>query len=429
MDWTSKTPSEWDWENLCMSSGKTIEISKHVQLSSHEIEGEGAGNEFLYSSADSSLKEGVETFSTVDGLPIDCCQKVVFSENFPALGDSISSGGPMIGLKLGKRTYFEDMCATASSSKTAAPISIIPTSSAATARRSRVSNHGAQAPHCQVEGCHLDLKSAKEYHRRHRICESHSKSPRVIVAGVERRFHNLSEFDDKKRSCRRRLSDHNARRRRPRQEAIQFNSMRASSLNDGRHQMNRLLNRVPSPVSPRTWQNGCNFKIEQSRDSLNRPAKHAGMYRETYLSSDKLPNYTSMECLDSEIYSFQSTTPWVLNHDLAPSAGRSNLDVASDLRHAHSLLSTNSWGSNEPEPTSLGQFIQVNQRSGSQPMIHAEPQNEALASSQHMRLEEPTAVSRLHSLDLHSNGNNQFQEFQFFKTPYESGCFYTNQIN
>lgn len=171
-----------------MSSGKTIEIPKHVQLSSHEIEGEGAGNDFLYSSADSSLKEGVETFSTVDGLPIDCCQKVEFSENFPALGDSISSGGPMIGLKLGRRTYFEDMCAAASSSKTAAPISIIPTSSAATARRSRVSNHGAQAPHCQVEGCHLDLKSAKEYHRRHRICESHSKSPRVVVAGVECRF-------------------------------------------------------------------------------------------------------------------------------------------------------------------------------------------------------------------------------------------------
>ncbi|KAF7152541.1 hypothetical protein RHSIM_Rhsim01G0105700 [Rhododendron simsii] len=417
MDWTSKTPSEWDWENLCMSSGRTIEIPKHVQLSSHEIEGEGAGNEFLYSSADSSLKEGVETFSTVDGLPIDCCQKVVFSENFPALGDSISSGGPMIGLKLGRRTYFEDMCA-AGSSKTAAPTSIIPTSSAATARSSRVSNHGAQAPHCQVEGCHLDLKSAKEYHRRHRICESHSKSPRVVVAGVERRFHKLSEFDDKKRSCRRRLSDHNARRRRPRQEAIQFNSMRASSLNG-----------FPLPFHPAHGKMVATLRLKQSRDSLSRPAKHAGMYRETYLSSDKLPNYSSMECLDSEIYSFQSSTPRVLNHDLAPSAGRCNLDVASDLRHAHSLLSTNSWGSNEPEPTSLGQFIQVNQRSGSQPMIHAEPQNAALASSQHMRLEEPTAVSRLHSLDLHSNGNNQFQEFQFFKTPYESGCFYTNQIN
>lgn len=90
--------------------------------------------------------------------------------------------------------------------------------------------------------------------------------------------------------------------------------------------MNRLLNRVPSQVSPRTWQNGCNFKIEQSRDSPSIPTKHAGMYRETYLSSDKLPNYTSMECLDSEIYSFQSTTPRVLNHGRCSFLSRCVLD-------------------------------------------------------------------------------------------------------
>lgn len=40
----------------------------------------------------------------------------------------------------------------------------------------------------------------------------------------------MSEFDEKKRSCRRRLSDHNARRRKPHQETIQFNSARLSSL-------------------------------------------------------------------------------------------------------------------------------------------------------------------------------------------------------
>lgn len=171
-----------------MFTGKTIEIPKHVQLSSHEIEAEGVGNEFPYSLADSSLKEGVDTFSTIDELPVDCCRKEVFSENLPTFGDSITCGATMTGLKLGRRTYFEGMSA-ASSSKTAASFPAIPTSSAATAKRSRGASHqGAQTPHCQVEGCHLDLKSAKDYHRRHRICESHSKSPRVIVAGVERRF-------------------------------------------------------------------------------------------------------------------------------------------------------------------------------------------------------------------------------------------------
>uniref|UniRef100_B9IQA5 SBP-type domain-containing protein n=1 Tax=Populus trichocarpa TaxID=3694 RepID=B9IQA5_POPTR len=43
------------------------------------------------------------------------------------------------------------------------------------------------------------------------------------------RFRELSEFDDKKRSCRRRLSYHNARRRKPQPEAIWFSSARPSS--------------------------------------------------------------------------------------------------------------------------------------------------------------------------------------------------------
>ncbi|GFP84460.1 squamosa promoter-binding-like protein 3 [Phtheirospermum japonicum] len=93
-----------------------------------------------------------------------------------------------------------------------------------------------QNPCCQVEGCNLDLKSAKDYHRRHRICEGHSKSPKVIVAGMERRFcqqcskfHDLSEFDDKKRSCRRRLSDHNARRRRVQPESVHLGPAGLSS--------------------------------------------------------------------------------------------------------------------------------------------------------------------------------------------------------
>ncbi|KAK2441603.1 squamosa promoter-binding protein [Trifolium repens] len=49
------------------------------------------------------------------------------------------------------------------------------------------------------------------YHRKHRVCDIHSRSPKVIVAGLEsrfcqqcRRFHDLFEFNEKKRSCRRR---------------------------------------------------------------------------------------------------------------------------------------------------------------------------------------------------------------------------------
>ncbi|XP_057954422.1 squamosa promoter-binding-like protein 4 [Malania oleifera] len=73
---------------------------------------------------------------------------------------------------------------------------------------------------CQAEKCSVDLSDAKQYHRRHKVCELHFKAPAVLVAGIRQRFcqqcsrfHELSEFDESKRSCRRRLAGHNERRR------------------------------------------------------------------------------------------------------------------------------------------------------------------------------------------------------------------------
>ncbi|KAK8655800.1 hypothetical protein V6N13_108366 [Hibiscus sabdariffa] len=87
---------------------------------------------------------------------------------------------------------------------------------ASTAKKGRRTS----SPCCQVYGCNKDLSSSKDYHRRHKVCEAHSKTAKVIVHGIEQRFcqqcsrfHLLAEFDDGKRSCRRRLAGHNERRR------------------------------------------------------------------------------------------------------------------------------------------------------------------------------------------------------------------------
>ncbi|KAJ7948677.1 putative Squamosa promoter-binding protein [Quillaja saponaria] len=79
---------------------------------------------------------------------------------------------------------------------------------------------GVSLPSCQAEKCGVDLTDAKRYHRRHKVCEFHSKAPVVMVAGLKQRFcqqcsrfHELAEFDEAKRSCRRRLAGHNERRR------------------------------------------------------------------------------------------------------------------------------------------------------------------------------------------------------------------------
>ncbi|KAE8724212.1 Squamosa promoter-binding protein, putative isoform 2 [Hibiscus syriacus] len=73
---------------------------------------------------------------------------------------------------------------------------------------------------CQVEDCRADLSKAKDYHRRHKVCEVHSKASKALVGNVMQRFcqqcsrfHVLQEFDEGKRSCRRRLTSHNRRRR------------------------------------------------------------------------------------------------------------------------------------------------------------------------------------------------------------------------
>ncbi|KAI7731764.1 hypothetical protein M8C21_027496 [Ambrosia artemisiifolia] len=83
----------------------------------------------------------------------------------------------------------------------------------------RGSSSGSIA-YCQVEGCTNDMINCKPYHRRHKVCEAHSKAPVVITGGYQQRFcqqcsrfHDIREFDDAKRSCRMRLAGHNERRR------------------------------------------------------------------------------------------------------------------------------------------------------------------------------------------------------------------------
>ncbi|KAG6428012.1 hypothetical protein SASPL_112260 [Salvia splendens] len=114
-----------------------------------------------------------------------------------------------IGLNLGGRTYF-------ASSEDDFVNRLY--------RRSRIIEPGsANSPRCQAQGCNADLTHAKHYHRRHKVCEFHSKAATVVAAGLTQRFCQqcsrfqlLSEFDNGKRSCRKRLADHNRRRRKSR---------------------------------------------------------------------------------------------------------------------------------------------------------------------------------------------------------------------
>ena len=41
---------------------------------------------------------------------------------------------------------------------------------------------------CQADRCTADLSNAKQYHRRHKVCEYHAKAQVVLVAGIRQRF-------------------------------------------------------------------------------------------------------------------------------------------------------------------------------------------------------------------------------------------------
>ncbi|KAG1354443.1 squamosa promoter-binding-like protein 7 [Cocos nucifera] len=176
----------------------------------------------------------------------------------PVPGDHHQTQGPRYGLhnhhltclKLGKRQYYGEEGVTGGGNKRER-LSSNPVAAAA-----------AAVPRCQVEGCNKALVDAKDYHKRHKVCEMHSKAPKVVVLGTEQRFcqqcsrfHVISEFDDSKRSCRRRLAGHNERRRKSTSDSIRNSSLVENTMMSSRFpyipaSSTRALSLLSSKASP-----------------------------------------------------------------------------------------------------------------------------------------------------------------------------------
>lgn len=431
MEWNAK----WDWENLVAFGSKAIESPKKLQLADWTFvdDGEihagsfnlstagGGGNSggsgsdgrhgssaksSISASTDSSCKDGMQTsilkFSTSEGSSGNFSKKIEMNGTSPTPEASVASAEALLGLKLGKRTYFENSGGGGAAKSTS--LSVVHTPSTTTLKKTR--STGQNAPICcQVEGCIFDLSLAKEYHRKHRVCDSHSKCPKVIVGGRERRFcqqcsrfHSLSEFDEKKRSCRKRLSDHNARRRKPQQETIQFNPPRLSTpFYGGTQQMNLMLNNSPlvhsRPPANSAWNNskftltkGCSLKCDGDGG-----ADMPGI---------KVPQAINMQNAGNGFLASKNPMSVVLNPDAAP-----------EYHRALSLLSSNSCYSCAPES------IQLHENSSSiiQPMVHAIPEGLPFSSSEFW-------LSGTHPTHHH------VQSLPTFKTPYDAD-FYSNVLN
>ncbi|XP_019166258.1 PREDICTED: squamosa promoter-binding-like protein 9 isoform X2 [Ipomoea nil] len=241
---------------------------------------------------------------------------------------STSADSSSDGLKFGKKVYFED--AGGGSGGSSLP---------AKRGRSAVAQ-GGQPPRCQVEGCKADLSEFKAYYSKHKVCGMHSKSPKVIVSGLEQRFcqqcsrfHQLSEFDQVKRSCRRRLAGHNERRRKPPLGSIlstHYGTLSSSMFGNNGHFVMDFAS-YPYPGGKGSWRpstNGVGNFLQQpwQRNSEDPPPKLL------LLGSDAAARATY------------------------PSPCGEYFNGVSDSTRALSLLSNSNqpWGSRNQQPSGLG---------------------------------------------------------------------------
>ncbi|EAY77021.1 hypothetical protein OsI_04976 [Oryza sativa Indica Group] len=206
-------------------------------------------------------------------------------------GGGGGGGGGALDLKLGAPTSWKTT--TTVSAASAAPAAVAPpppppassSSSAAAAGKRARAGQGQQAavPACSVEGCAADLsKCVRDYHRRHKVCEAHSKTAVVTVAGQQQRFcqqcsrfHLLGEFDEEKRSCRKRLDGHNKRRRKPQPDPLNPGNLFANHHGAARFTSYPQIFSTAASMSPQETKWPANVVKTEAADVFQEPYYHA----------------------------------------------------------------------------------------------------------------------------------------------------------
>ncbi|XP_062111494.1 squamosa promoter-binding-like protein 6 isoform X2 [Humulus lupulus] len=283
-----------------------------------------------------------------------------------------SQDSPLIALKLGR---FGD-CRNSQNSEH--PKDKTVSSPSLVVKRARIRGSYSQTPFCQVHGCNMDLSTSKDYHKKHKVCDVHSKTSKVILNGIEQRFcqqcsrfHLLAEFDDGKRSCRRRLVGHNERRRKPQLDGLSDKPHKFSHAYQGtRYPGTSLQKRTPFVfsdilpgviLSPEKFEQANPFghiKFEEEpiySPQLTIPVKNAQMFSNSLIH----PHSSGVPSSETEDYCFHTAAT------IHKTSGASNSACALSLlsAHSHNFSSHSAGIPNESPMTIQGSHQTISQLS------------------------------------------------------------------
>ncbi|CAA2954558.1 squamosa promoter-binding 9 [Olea europaea subsp. europaea] len=284
-------------------------------------------------------------------------------------GSGSGAQDSLYGLNFGRKIYFEDVGSGVQAKIGDGPSPVVSSGLPPPVPAKKGKGGGAQGsqpPRCQVEGCKVDLSDSKAYYSRHKVCGMHSKSRKVIVAGLEQRFcqqcsrfHQLSEFDQGKRSCRRRLAGHNERRRKPPPGSLpstchgNFSSSIFAHGRNGGFVMD--FSSYPSAAGRNSWPN-----MSSSEGGLGNQVPVA----EKFIPS---PWHRNLENPPPPNLLQGSTTSASY---LGPRLSSGSFSGVSDSGSALSLLSSQTWGSrNIPSCPGLNTLYGPNGTSMVQPPV------------------------------------------------------------
>ena len=93
-------------------------------------------------------------------------------------------------LKLGRNIVNSSSSSFSAYGKTEKVISLskLKESASEASRSSKRTRGNNQIPICLVDGCDFDFSNCREYHKRHKVCDVHSKTPVVTINGNKQRF-------------------------------------------------------------------------------------------------------------------------------------------------------------------------------------------------------------------------------------------------